>query len=227
MQSGKQVPYIFERTGLSRDLILEPVAVPDSKRPSLGRWKLALPHSGLPLTRLSLSSPTRLFARRIQVYETLTNGRGETYQRILASAGWTHTLDDKAQTLSLTFSDNLLTDTLWIETDNGDNPPIALERVQAFYPVIRLLCKITATQPVELIYGNDSVATPRYDVGLIAAQLLTAEKHPANLGPAQATAPTNSLLKGAHGGALFWAVLAIVVILLLVVIGKLLPKPNK
>ena len=227
VQSGKQLPYIFERTGLSRDLILTPTAAPDSKRPSLSRWKIILPHAGLPITRISLNSSARLFARRINVYETLIDGRGETYQRPIDSPNWTHTPEEQPLPLSLALSEHLLTDTLWIETDNGDNPPITLERAQVFYPVIRLLSKITSADPVELIYDNDEAAAPRYDVGLIAAQLLTAEKHIAVLDTAKPTAPTSSLLKGAHGGALFWAVLAVVVVLLLVVVAKLLPKPGK
>ncbi len=228
IQSGKQVPYILERTGLSRDLILAPISAPDTQHPSLSRWKFTLPHRGLQFTRLNLNSPTRLFTRRIHIYETPANGRGETYLRTLASANWTHTPEDKPQPLALALTEHLHTDTLWIETDNGDNPPIALERVQLFYPVIRLLCKTTASEPVELLYGNDAVAAPRYDVNLIAGQLLTAEKHPASLGAA--LAPTSgsglSFLKGAHGGVLFWAVLALVVILLLIVVAKLLPKPQ-
>jgi hypothetical protein len=227
VQAGTQVPYIFERTGLSRDLVLTPVATPDSAHPSISRWQIALPHPGLPLTRLTLNSSTRLFDRRIQVYETPTDGRGETYRRTLASAPWTHTPDDKPQPLTLVLSDRLLTHTLWIETDNRDNPAIALERTQAFYPVIRLLCKTSGSQPVELVYGNDTVAPPHYDVGLIAAQLLAAEKLGASLGAPQTTTSARSLLAGAHGGVIFWAVLAVVVILLLVVVAKLLPKPAK
>lgn len=227
IQAGKQVPYIFERTGLSRDLVLTPVATPEPSHPSISRWRITLPHPRLPLTRLTLNSSTRLFDRRIQVYETPTDGRGEAYRRPLASATWARTPDDKPQALNLALSDRLVTNTLWVETDNGDNPPIALERTQASYPVIRLLCKTAGAQPVELIYGNDSVASPRYDVGLIAAQLLAAEKLATTLGVPQTTAPASGLLTGAHGGVIFWGVLAIVVVLLLVVVAKLLPKPAK
>jgi len=227
IQAGKQLPYIFERTSLSRDLTLAPVAVPDTKRPTVSRWKISLPQTNLPLTRLNLSSSTRLFDRRIHVYETPSDGRGESYERAVTSADWTHTPDDNSGTLSLTLSNRLLSDTLWLETDNGDNLPITLDRVQAFYPVIRLLCKTTTPEAVELVYGNASASSPRYDIGLIADQLLTAERHPAALGATVAAATTSSLLQGVHGGALFWAVLALVVVLLLVVVAKLLPKPKK
>jgi len=227
IQAGKQVPYLLEHTSLSRDLVLTPVTTPDSQRPSISRWKITLPHSGLPLTRLALNSSTRLFDRRIQVYETPADGRGETYRHTLAGTAWIRTPDDKPQPLTIALSDRLLTNTLWIETDNGDNPPISLDRVQSFYPVVRLLGKTAGTQPVELIYGNDSAASPRYDVSLIAGQFLAAERHPAGLGAAQTSAPAGNLLAGAHGGVIFWAVLAVVVILLLVVVAKLLPKPIK
>jgi len=227
IQAGKQVPYILERTSLTRELTLTANSVPVPEHPSVSRWKITLPQPGMPFTRLSLTSPTRLFSRRIQVYETLTDSRGEHYSCNLASSDWTHKPEDKPQPLTLALFDRLQTDTLWLETDNADNPPITLERVQLFYPVIRLLCKTTSPELVELVYGNNDVAAPRYDADLVAAQLLTAEKHIAGLGSVLALDGGSgfSFLKGAHGGALFWAVLALVVILLLVVVAKLLPKP--
>lgn len=225
MQAGKQVPYIIERTGLSRDLLISPVEVPNPQRPSVTRWKFQLPQAGLPFSRLILNSPTKLFTRSIHVFEMLKSQQGDAYVHTLATRNWTRTPTEKQQPLVITRLDRVQTDALWIETDNSDNPPIALERMQAFSPVVRLLCKTTGTEPIALFYGHDAATAPRYDVSLITSQLLNAERTPATLGAVQ-TATTSNLLQGAHGGVIFWIVLALVVILLLVVVAKLLPKTN-
>lgn len=226
MQAGKQVPYIIEHTGQSRDLIFVPVEAPNPQHPTATRWKFQLPQTGLPFFRLILHSPTKLFERNIRVFELLKNQQGESYERAIARQTWTHTPTEKPQPLVISLSDRMQTDALWIETDNGDNPPIALVRVQAFFPVIRLLCKTTGTEPVELIYGNDAATAPRYDASLITGQLLNAERSPAKLGEVQTIVATTSMLQKIPGGVILWVVLAVVVVLLLVVVAKLLPKSN-
>jgi len=226
MQVGKQVPYIIERTGHSRDLIFSPVEAPDPKRPSVTRWKFPLSQAGLPLSQLVIHSTTKLFDRSIRFYEVLKNQLGESYERNVATQVWMRTPNEKSQPLVIALTERMQSDTLWIETDNGDNPPIALQRLQAFFPVVRLLYKTTNTEPCDMVYGNASATAPRYDVSLIANQLLNAERIPVTLGSVQTIVPTTSPLKGASGGVLLWAVLAIVVVLLLVVVAKLLPKPS-
>jgi hypothetical protein len=226
MQAGKQVPYIIEHTGQSRDLIFVPVEAPNSQLPSYTRWKFQLPQTGLPFFRLVLHSPTKLFERNIHVFEQPKNQQGEPYERSIARQTWTHTPTEKPQPLVIPLSDRMQTDALWIETNNGDNPPIVLERVQAFFPVIRLLCKTTGTEPIDLIYGNDAATAPRYDASLITSQLLNAERSPAKLGEVQTIVQSASILQKIPGGVALWVVLAVVVVLLLVVVAKLLPKSN-
>ena len=226
MQTGKQMPYVVERTGLSRDLIFSPVEVSDPKHPSVTRWKFPLSQAGLPLSQLVIHSPTKLFERSIRFYEILKNQQGEPYEHDIATKSWTRTPNEKSQPLVINLSERMQTNFLWLETDNGDNPPLKLERLQAFFPVIRLLCKTIDDEPVDMIYGNSAATIPHYDVSLIASQLLNADRIPATLGTVQTVVPTTNMLQGANGGVLLWIVLAIVVILLLVVIAKLLPKPH-
>jgi hypothetical protein len=118
------------------------------------------------------------------------------------------------------------TDTVWIETDNGDNPAIALGSVQAVYPVVRLVFKTAETDGFTLVYGNPAANAPRYDLSLVAAKLLTASRSGVQLevaGPNSTT--TGSRFAGLNGGYLFWGALALVVVVLLGVVAKLLPKP--
>ncbi len=230
MQSGKQVPFIIERTGHSRDLIFSPVEAPDPKRPSVSRWKFPLSQAGLPLSQLVIHSPTKLFDRSLSLFEVLKNHLGDTYQRNVSTQVWMRKPAENSQPLIIALSERMQSDSLWIETDNGNNPPLKLQRLQAFFPVVRLLFKATHTEPFDLVYGNPAATAPRYDVSLIANQLLNAKRVPALLGSVQTIVPTTSPLKGASGGVLLWAVLAIVlaivVVLLLVLVAKLLPKPT-
>jgi hypothetical protein len=112
-----------------------------------------------------------------------------------------------------------------VETDNGDNPAIVLGSAQAVYPVVRLVFKTTETEGFTLALGHQTVNAPRYDLSLVAVKLLTSSRSVAELTPAGATVTSKNLFAGINVGYLFWGALALVVVVLLVVVAKLLPKP--
>ena len=100
--------------------------------------------------------------------------------------------------------------------DYGDNPPLALGPVTAAYPVTRLLFKTES--PPTLYYGHRQVSAPRYDLALVAGQLLSAEKNLATLGPGEKAQPDGwsaTAFRTPYSGVLFWSVLALVVLTLL------------
>ncbi len=171
VRDGAQVPYLVERPALSRSSALRIAAASDPKRPRLSRWQLKLPRAGAPVARLTLASPTPLFQRHVRVFETIASERGNTgYDRILAESEWTRTPDNPAATINLPFSLAPTTDTLFVETDNGDNPPLALDAARVSYPVTRLLFKTDFAPPtpngtagLTLYYGNPEAGAPRYD----------------------------------------------------------------
>ncbi len=227
VRDGAQVPYLLERPALSRSLDLTLKPANDPQRPRASRWEITLPQAGLPLTRLTLASPMALFQRHVRVSETITDDRGNRHDRTLANAEWSHT-PGEAKPLTLSFNTPPTTAALLVETDNGDNPPIALGSATATHGIARLLFKTDAA-PVALYYGNTQAASPRYDLALVAGQILAAQKIVATLGPEEKSRPdgwAKTALAGTSGGVLFWGVLALVVIVLLVVVAKLLPKPT-
>jgi hypothetical protein len=134
--------------------------------------------------------------------------------------------DRKSREFFLTLDSPPQSDTLFLETHNGDNPPIALEKFQFFYPATRILFKAGSDDELFLYYGNPRVASPSYDLSLVAGQLLSADKAIASPGTEQ------QLLKSSwrdheipgQGGVVFWGILALVVVVLLVIISRLLPK---
>ncbi len=223
----RQIPYVLERTAMSRALPL--TAVPDSeaKRTSFSHWKIVLPRAGLPLSRLVLTSPTPLFQRHLRVYETISDERGDTYEHALADADWVRLPGDPVRTLSIGFETRPQTGLLQLETDNADNPPIVIDQAQGFYPVTRLLFKVSSDQTVALLYGNAGAAPPRYDLGLVAGQLLKAEKNAASLGREETVSASPGVIffQGMRTSVIFWGALTVVIILLLVIVAKLLPKP--
>jgi len=138
---------------------------------------------------------------------------------------WTQTPESKTKEFSLPLDGTPQTDTLMVETENGDNPPIALDKFTAYYPATRLLFKAKADDLV-LYYGNAAAPSPSYDLNLVAGELLAAEKAAATLGPEEQLKKSSWVENQTPrtGGILFWGILAVVMIGLLVVIARLLPK---
>jgi hypothetical protein len=227
VREGNQIPYVLELPALARSLTLAPVSTPDPKRPSVSVWQLHLPQAGPPLRRLVLASTTTLFQREFRIYERLSTPEGRAYEATLASGSWSRTPEPGVpETRIFELPDRLRTDTLWIETDNGDNPAIALGSVQAVYPVVRLVFKVAETGGFSLAYGNPAANAPRYDLSLVAVKLLTASRNVAELGAGEPNPVSpKSGFAGLNGGYVFWGALAFVVVVLLVVVAKLLPKP--
>jgi hypothetical protein len=224
IRNGNQIPYLLEQPGLFRALPLAAVAAPDAQRPAVSRWRVTLPEARLPLRRLVLTSPTPLFQRQIRIYEEFRGSDGGLLRNTVAAGAWSRTPEPgRPTTCAFDLSGSLRTDTLWIETDNGDNPAIELSALQAVYPVVRLIFKTGETDGFTLAVGNPAVGAPRYDLGLVAGKLLTAPRNPATL--AAASAPAARHASGLRTGYVFWGALGVVVIALLVVVAKLLPKP--
>jgi hypothetical protein len=78
-----------------------------------------------------------------------------------------------------------------------------------------------------LYYGNLAADAPHYDLRLVGRQLLVAPKGAATLGPQEelkAASWTEGPPLTGMRGVLFWGVLGLVVVALLVILARLLPK---
>ena len=226
LHGSNQVPYIVQRTSISRSLAPAVALTNDVKQPKLSRWIIKLPRAGLPLTRLACVTKTPLFMREMSLSEELTDERGDKYRRSLGSSSWTQTPGRKANDFSLTLDGTAQSGTLFLETQNGDNPPIELEKFAVFYPATRVLFKAKADEALFLYYGNPRVSVPSYDLSLVAGELLAADKATAKLADEQQLKKSSwaeSQTPGS-GGFIFWGMLAVVVVGLLVIITRLLPK---
>jgi hypothetical protein len=226
LRSGNQIPYVLELPPLARSVALQAESTPDFKRQSVSVWQLHLPRGGAPLRRLVLTTRTPLFMREFRVYEKVASPDGRHHDHVVAHGTWQRTPEPgMPESHSFDLSDRPQTDTLWIETDNDDNPPIALGTVQAIYPVVRLVFKALETDDYALIYGHPTIGAPRYDLRLVADRLLTSSRSVVRLGPTTTNPTTYNPLEGINGAYFFWGALVLVVIVLLVVVAKMLPKP--
>jgi len=226
LHRSNQVPYIIQRTSISRTLTPSVTATNATKNPKLSRWIIKLPRAGLPLTRMTCITQTPLFERSLSLYEELTDERGDIYRRALGGATWTQTPERRSKEFALTLDSVPQGDTLFLETENGDNPPVELEKFTAFYPATRILFKAESDDELYLYYGNPRVLSPSYDLSLVAGQLLAADKKIVALSDEQQLKKSSwreNEVPG-KGGVIFWGILAVVVVVLLVVIARLLPK---
>jgi hypothetical protein len=226
LHEGSQISYVLERTTLQRALTPQVTATNDAHNPRVGRWILKLPQPNLPVTRLTCSAKTSLFERELTASENVRDERGDEYQHALGRGSWTRTSSWWRKDFSLAFDSPPQSDAIILETDNGDNRPIELENFQLFYPATRILFRANPGDKLFLYYGNPGVNSPRYDLSLVAGDLLAASKSDASLGAEEQLKKSwqSQLEKAGKGGVVFWAVLGLVVVALLLVIAKLLPK---
>lgn len=229
VRDGHQIPYVLERPALARALPVEPVAVADPKRPNVSLWRVTLPFFRLPVQRVTLTTAAPLFERQFRLFEKTADANGRAIEASLAAGTWTRTPTPGAPT-TRTFELNRApqTDTLWIETDNGDNPALPLGPVQLVHPVARLIFKVDQPDGVALLHGNPAAAAPRYDLSLLAPKLLHAHREIAALDAPGAAASEPLLARLSRlgtGRVAFWAALAVVVIALLATVARLLPRP--
>jgi hypothetical protein len=228
LQGSNQVPFIVQRTSISRAITPAVTVTNDAKNPKLSRWLIRLPAAHLPLTRLTCVVKTPLFQRSMSLSVEYSDERGDTFRRQLGSATWTQTPERKTKEFSLSLNSVPENSTLILETENGDNPPIELEKFTAFYPATRVLFKAKADDRLYLYYGNPRVPPPSYDLSLVAGGLLAADKAAAALGAEEQLKKSSwaeSQTPG-KGGIVFWGILAVVVAGLLVIISRLLPKSS-
>jgi len=225
VSENTQMPYLIECTSIERTVPFNARTANDPKRPTFSRWQLKLPQADLPLRRVSCASTSPLFERTFRFWAELTDERGDQYPRELAQTTWRRVPNQPAGQLAVSLVAPPKTDTVLMETDNGDNPPIELHDFRGYYPVTRIVFISAKSQSIALYYGNEEAAAPRYDAKLIAAQLLRSARTPAALG-SQEILRSERVAETLTGSSryIFWGVLGIVVIASLGLISRLLPK---
>jgi hypothetical protein len=226
MHGSNQVPYIVEHTSIERAIGPVVTMTNVAKEPRMSRWLLRLPQAYLPLTRLGCVATTPLFQRDLRLYEMVSDERGQEFENSLGQVNWVQTPESKTKEFDLALNQTPQTASLILDTDNGDNSPLQLEQFKLFYPATRILFKAMPGEELSLCYGNANASPPRYDLSLVAGQLLAADKNAASLaGEEPLQKPSwHATEITPNSRYFFWGVLGLVVVVLLIVISRLLPK---
>ncbi len=224
---GRQVPYLLER--LDEPISL-PLAAPVRQAtkgdpPSLSRYAIQLPYPSLPGARLVLTTSARVFEREIRIVEipapaSARRSDPDPEERTVAQAAWRHS-DPETRAPQLTLelpSSPAAHFELLIE--EGDNAPLPLDPPHLLLPAHRLRFFYPANAHLTLLYGQPDLPPPRYDLALLAPQLLGQTAHEINLGsePRQAAEADPD----ATGKKIFWGALVGAVLVLLLILGRML-----
>jgi hypothetical protein len=168
----------------------------------------------------------------MRLWEEVTDERGDKFASELGRATWDQAPNSPKRDLVIELNARPRSDRLFLETDNGDNPAIELHDFRSYYPVTRVVFKATpdSAQPVWLYYGNLDATAPRYDLTLVAGELLKAERSAVAAGPEQNLSSKPSFAGQTLTGStryIFWGALALVVIVLLAIMSRFLPKEQQ
>jgi hypothetical protein len=232
VREERQIPFLLERTSISRAVQLNAIPVNDPKKPTLSRWSLNLPQTALPITRLICTSASPLFHRELRLWEEVTDERGDKFPRELGRVAWNQVPTKATREFAIELNAEPQSDTLFLETDNGDNPAIELREFRCFYPATRVVFKaaLDPSQPVWLYYGNHEASAPRYDLSLVTGELLRADRLNVISGSAETlTSGAERVGETLTGSAryIFWGALGLVVVVLLILMSRFLPKPEQ
>jgi hypothetical protein len=227
VQDGRQLPYLIEPATAVRTIDCTVAPLPaDPKRPGVSRWEVKQPIDGLRATALVATSPTPLFTRTIFAHTRETDLMTNFPKGFRGYANWTKTATTSAAAneLQLSLQGTPIPMVLDLETTDGDNPPIEIDKVWIRFNAPLIAAKVVSGSPLFLYYGNPKATAPSYDLRLVRDELLAADKHVATLGGEEILKPTPaSPWSTSAGSPWLWAALALVVGVLLVVVAKLLP----
>jgi hypothetical protein len=226
VRDGKQCPYLIEQTSLLRGLTPEVSVENNPRYPTVSRWLLKLKPANIPLKLLTCTARSPLFRRQMVLFEEPVDDRGKPEQRHhLGEAEWVRTGAAAGVALELKVTARPQTDTLVLETDNGDNPAIVLENFQFYHAVTRLWFHAPKQPDTFLYYGNRGANAPRYDLNLVAAQLLTTERAAATLGTTESLKQIVAAGKS-RKNQLLWSALGVVVLVVLALTARLLLRKS-
>jgi Protein of unknown function (DUF3999) len=225
---GRQVPFLVEHVSepLSIAVALErnaprPKALPETARPS-SIYRIRLPIDKLPPARLALTTSARVFERRVMVAvdRPADVRRRDPWLETLASAQWVHTDQDRPTPELAIALRPVGTNELLVIVDEGDNSALPITASRLLLPAYRLRLYRDRGASLRLAYGRADMSAPRYDLALLAPQLLgvpATEVIPGGEQQGAATAAAATI-----SPRIFWSAMSVAIVVLLALIGRLL-----
>jgi hypothetical protein len=230
--SGRQVPYLLERRDepTSVDVGIELRPLPEPLR---GRYEgttayvVHLPYQRLPQARLVLETRARVFSRAVTMAALVapTSRQREPRLVTLSNHIWTHAdRETPAPALLVDLPERRAGEIVAL-VDEGDNQRLPIEKATLLLPSYAVRLFRGADQPLRLMYGRDDLAAPRYDLALLAPQVMgqvASDVAPAAERPARAASASAAVVSP----PVFWASLGLAVVVLLGVIVRLVRRDD-
>lgn len=223
--ANRQIQYLLEQTG-SIELDSPFQAVPDPPRelassPGHTRttYAITLPYSQLPgISLMVFTSETKPFRRLVQagVERRADRRHRDGWVDVLATGEWTCCNDVP---LALTpGASRIEATTVMLTIDEGDNAPLPITAVWLVLPNWSVRFYRPADEPLRLLYGNEAVRAPVYDLALMRARVM--QTHAVKVSPdpeVTAKSRTAAILSP----RVFWGFLIAAVVVLFGLIARL------
>jgi hypothetical protein len=227
-ESNRQLPYVVER----RDEPLE-VAVsverrepprretPTSARRNRSSYLIRLPYTELPSAQLVVETSARVFQRRVElsVERPADRDHRASWPYAVATTTWSHVDNDEAASALVLPLQRVDTKELWLSIDEGDNSALPLTGARLLLPSYRLRFYRRPGATLRLVYGRADLSAPRYDLALLAPQVLGVEAQ--ELAAAAASAEGAGVRAALISPRAFWIFLSSAVLVLLGLIVRL------
>ena len=230
-RAGLQIPYLIERRDgpLVVDVAVERRDLPTGLRPGVTNattYVVKVPYNKLPDARLVLTTRARVFKRTVMLGSTSTATERQPERFFTyATLPWVHA-DDAVAAPSLAFNlPESIDRELLLVVEEGDNQPLPIEKAALLLPSYALRLFRPANQPLRLLYGKDGVDPPRYDLQLLAPQLMGRRAEEAPIGVEQRfAAATAAIVTEVVSPTVFWVALSLAVLVLITMVAKLMRR---
>jgi hypothetical protein len=229
---GEQVPYLLERRDepTTVDVRVELRPLPENlKDAQQGRtaYVVHFPYRRLPHARLALETRARVFTRpvRIAALVPATARQREPQLSTLSSHVWTHADRETAPPALVVDVPEQRSGDFVVIVDEGDNQRLPIEKATLLLPSYAVRLFRRADSPLRLLYGRDDLATPRYDLALLAPQVMGQVASDVVPGVEEASEEARTMA-AIVSPPVFWASLGLAVVVLLGVIVRLVRRDD-
>lgn len=175
---GRQIPYLLQDDGTLHTWGSLPFE--RTERESQSVLEVTLPQPNVLVGVVTLSTEAPLFDREVRLSRP-SAGRLETMRAIRWSGL------DRPSTVSIALSQRV-GDTLVVQIENGDDPPLPITAIEAAWPGWELLA-VVPDGGARLVAGAPRETRPDYDLWLLREQLRDRVDTGATLGPAEVLVP--------------------------------------
>lgn len=213
---GRQVQYLVEQRAEPLQIALK---IPERRADgSASIYRTDLPYDRWPNgTRLVLTTPSRVFDRTVTLRRAADSHRNRDAST-LATASW-RSANPELLPPPLSFDIPSGVGAIDIVIDEGDNAPLPLASARLYLPSSALRFH-NPGKPLFLLYGNARVASPRYDLALLAPRLFGEPARELGLAGVDTAAGDDD--PEAPGRKLFWVGIAVAAVVLIVMLARLL-----